>query len=152
MVQNADDAGAGVFRVLLDQREHGTTTLIGPKLAGFQGPALLTYNDAVFTDRDFESIQHIGGSKKTEAEARTKTGRFGVGFNSSYHVTDMPCFVSRGFLVMLDPHCTHLPNASTSEPGKMISFLHPSVRGREPFRNSNRPPESLVIGGMREGS
>lgn len=86
MVQNADDAGAGVFRVLLDERTHGVTSLLAPKTASFQGPALLTYNDAVFTDKDFESIQHIGGSKKTEAEARTKTGRFGVGFNSSYHV------------------------------------------------------------------
>ena len=111
MVQNADDAGARTFRVMLDLRSHGTSSLLAPLTAGFQGPALVTFNDAVFTDRDFESIQHIGGSRKTDAEARTKTGRFGVGFNSSYHVTDLPCFVSRGYLVMLDPHCAHLPNA-----------------------------------------
>ena len=71
MVQNADDAGAGVFKVLLDLRSHGTSTLAFPGTAAFQGPALLTFNDAVFSDTDFESIQHIGGSKKTEAEART---------------------------------------------------------------------------------
>ena len=69
MVQNADDAGAGVFRVMLDHRSHGAATLIAPKTAGFQGPALVTFNDAVFTDTDFESIQHIGGSRKTDAAA-----------------------------------------------------------------------------------
>jgi hypothetical protein len=139
MVQNADDAGARVFRVMLDYRSHGTSSLVAPKTGAFQGPSLNTYNDAVFTDTDFESIQHIGGSKKTEATARTKTGRFGVGFNSSYHVTDLPCFVSRRYLVMLDPHCAHLPNVSSSEPGKMINFLHPGMREKyadqlAPFR------------------
>ena len=127
MVQNADDAGASTFKVLLDCRTHPTSSLIGPALAKFQGPALLTYNDAVFTDTDFESIQHIGGSRKTAAEARTKTGRFGVGFNSSYHVTDLPCFVSRRYVVLLDPHCAHLPNVSHAEPGKVINFLKPGL-------------------------
>lgn len=83
MVQNADDAGASVFRVMLDLRSHGTERLLAPLTASFQGPALITYNNAVFTDRDFESIQHIGGSRKTDSDSRTKTGRFGVGFNSS---------------------------------------------------------------------
>lgn len=41
-----------------------TDELLGPGLAGFQGPALLAYNDAVFTPRDFESISRVGDSKK----------------------------------------------------------------------------------------
>lgn len=89
-VQNADDAGAGTFRVLLDLREHPTGALLAPGAAGFQGAALLTYNDAVFTDKDFESIQHIGGSRKTEADSRTKTGRFGVGFNVRRRTVESP--------------------------------------------------------------
>ena len=94
------------------------------------GPALVTYNDAVFTDRDFESIQHIGGSRKTDADSKTKTGRFGVGFNSSYHVTDLPGFVSRKYLVLLDPHCAHMPNASRTEPGKMLNFTKPGMKAQ----------------------
>ena len=74
MVQNADDAGAGIFRVMLDCRSHGTTSLIAPLTAGFQGPSLMTYNNAIFTDRDFESIQHIGGSRKTDEDSKTKDG------------------------------------------------------------------------------
>ena len=59
MLQNADDAGASVFEVLLDLRTHGTESLCLPGTAAFQGPALLTFNSAVFTDTDLESIQQL---------------------------------------------------------------------------------------------
>ena len=113
--------------MLLDLRSHGTSTLIAPLTAPFQGPALVTSNDAVFTDRDRVDPAHWRLAK-TDEDSKTKTGRFGVGFNSSYHVTDLPCFVSRRFLVMLDPHCAHMPNASRSEPGKMVNFLRPGIK------------------------
>lgn len=44
-------------------------------LAAFQGPALLVYNDAVFSETDFESISRIGDSLKRLQQG--KTGRFG---------------------------------------------------------------------------
>lgn len=53
LVQNADDAGAREVRLCLDLRQHGTTGLPSPALAQFQGPALLVFNDGVFTDTDF---------------------------------------------------------------------------------------------------
>lgn len=53
LVQNADDAGAREVRLCLDLRRHGTDGLPSPALAQFQGPALLVYNDGVFTDTDF---------------------------------------------------------------------------------------------------
>lgn len=53
LVQNADDAGAREVRLCLDLRQHGTVGLPSQALAGFQGPALLVYNDGVFTDTDF---------------------------------------------------------------------------------------------------
>ena len=34
----------------------------------------------------------------------TKTGQFGLGFNSVYHVTDTPMFVSGADFVVFDPH------------------------------------------------
>ena len=127
MIQNADDAGATTFNVMLDLRQHKADRLAFPQAHSFQGPAILVYNDAPFTDRDLESIQHIGGSQKALEHGRSKTGRFGVGFNSVYHLTDMPSFLSRDFLVVLDPHCKYLPDASHTDPGKLLSFKEAGV-------------------------
>ena len=67
-------------------------SLAAPGLAQFQGPALLAFNDAVFSEADFQSISNIGNSMKRDQKG--KTGRFGVGFNSIYHVSDVPSFAS----------------------------------------------------------
>lgn len=93
LVQNADDAGARTISFCLDKRIYGTEKLPSPSLASFQGPALLVYNDATFTRTDFESIQRIGDSLKKSEEKQSKIGRFGIGFNSVYHMTDLPSFV-----------------------------------------------------------
>jgi sacsin len=66
------------------------------------GPALLIANESVFSPKDFESIQHIGESSK--AESGPKTGRFGLGFNTCYNVTDYPSFVTGDDIVCFDPH------------------------------------------------
>lgn len=49
------------------------------------GPALYAFNDADFTEDDWEGIQRAGRSIKHDDP--TKVGRFGIGFNSVYHVT-----------------------------------------------------------------
>eukprot|EP00658_Telonema_sp_P-2_P023523 TRINITY_DN19433_c0_g1_i2.p1 TRINITY_DN19433_c0_g1~~TRINITY_DN19433_c0_g1_i2.p1 ORF type:complete len:366 (+),score=94.79 TRINITY_DN19433_c0_g1_i2:293-1390(+) len=117
LLQNADDAGARVVRFCLDKRQHETDALAYPELAQFQGPALCAFNDAIFTETDFTSIQHIGDSRKKESVV--KTGRFGVGFNSVYHLTDLPSFVSGERLVFFDPHAKFLP-VTAANPGKML--------------------------------
>ena len=70
-----DDAGARVVRLCLDARSHGTESLAFAEAAPFQGPALLCFNDATFTDADFASISRIGDSVKRDQAG--KTGRFG---------------------------------------------------------------------------
>ena len=86
-VQNADDAGSTQFKVLLDGRTnaHKTALLLSPKLAHTQGAALYQFDDAEFHPDDYESIQRVGdGTKRGDP---TKTGQFGLGFNSVYHIT-----------------------------------------------------------------
>ena len=85
LIQNADDAGASTIKFFLDCRQHGTTSLIEPGLAQFQGPALLAYNDAIFSDDDWEGLQNLQRSMK--ADDPFKVGKFGIGFNSVYHIT-----------------------------------------------------------------
>jgi len=75
LIQNADDAGATTVSLCLDRRSHGRESLLSDSLSQWQGPALLAYNDAVFSEEDFVSISKIGGSSK-HGQA-SKTGRFG---------------------------------------------------------------------------
>jgi sacsin len=102
IIQNADDAGATAVHFYLDSRRHGTDYLVEPKLATFQGPSLLAYNDAVFTDDDWQSIQDLQQSVKTKDPF--KVGKFGIGFNSVYHITDLPTIMSGSKLAYLEPH------------------------------------------------
>jgi sacsin len=77
----------------------------------------LVYNSKPFSDSDLEGIQRIGESGKSESTG--KTGRFGLGFNACYNVTDVPCFFTRGALYFFDPHFHTVPGASVEEsPGR----------------------------------
>ncbi len=123
LIQNADDAGARTISFCLDCRQHPTEKVIGPGLSQFQGLALMAYNDAVFTEEDFKSIQRIGDSLKKAENAKGKIGRFGIGFNAVYHWTDLPSFISAEYLVMLDPQARFLPNVNPSNPGKIVNWI-----------------------------
>ena len=109
-VQNADDAGASRIILCLDLGDCGNPAggaLPTPALEGLSGPALLVYNNATFSERDFESITSIGKSRKREDN--TTIGKYGLGFNVCYHFTDLPQFVSGETVVLFDPHGRHLP-------------------------------------------
>eukprot|EP00754_Rhynchopus_humris_P021724 Rhum_TRINITY_DN14756_c4_g1::Rhum_TRINITY_DN14756_c4_g1_i1::g.114831::m.114831/K17592/SACS; sacsin len=118
MLQNADDAGATVMRIAIDRRQHATEGLpVKFEVDDMQGPALVVANDAVFTDSDMKSIQSIGQSGKKDNLA--KTGRFGIGFNSVYHIAEMPSFVSGSSVCFFDPSLRHLPRGG---PGFRLDF------------------------------
>ena len=85
MIQNADDAEATEVCFLFDERNFGEKSLVHPELARFQGPALYSHNNATFKDKDWEGIRNLMNSNKKEDPL--KIGRFGIGFNSVYHIT-----------------------------------------------------------------
>lgn len=115
LVQNADDAGATSIELLFDWRVHPDDRLPDPRMKVLMGPSVLAFNDAEFTADDFENIQEIGFGGKLESP--TKTGRFGVGFNAVYNVTDWPHFISGNRIAFFDPHCSAIPGADPSSPG-----------------------------------
>ena len=122
LIQNADDAGASEVRFLVDWRHGPEKKLLTPDMARCQGPALWAYNNAVFTDKDFENINKLAGATKVEDLA--KIGRFGLGFNAVYHLTDVPSFVSRNHVVIFDPNVNHLESHihDKSRPGIRINL------------------------------
>nr|XP_033818277.1 sacsin-like [Geotrypetes seraphini] len=104
LIQNADDAGAREVIFLHDERDYGTESLFSEDLQSFQGPALLAYNDALFSPEDWVGIQSTGNSVKLKDP--NTVGRFGLGFNSVYHITDLPSVLSGQEVGMLDPQKT----------------------------------------------
>lgn len=124
MLQNADDAEATKVNICYDTRFHKADekTLYLPGMAKAHGPALIIHNNSTFTDEDFKNITKLAG--RTKANKKLKIGKFGIGFCSAYHMTDVPSFISRDKLFILDPTLAHLKKEvhDQSKPGKMIKF------------------------------
>lgn len=88
MIQNADDAGAAKVKFMLDRRDpdpFSEKDVLTPGLVDFLGPALIAWNDAVFTDDDWDHIGKIYNSSKEKEPL--KVGQFGLGFMSVFHMT-----------------------------------------------------------------
>lgn len=147
LIQNADDAKATRVEITLDWRNHQVKELPDDRMVLLMGPAMLVYNDSVFANKDFDSIRSLGQSEK--ARDLQKTGRFGVGFNAIYHVTDFPSFVSRDRMIFFDPHGAAIPGTSRQEPGrewnladakwyeKYPDFMQVYAAGGLPFGDTN---------------
>lgn len=121
LVQNAEDARASEVTFLLDKTQYGTSSVLSPEMADWQGPALYCFNDSVFSPQDLYAISRIGQESKLEKPLAI--GRFGLGFNCVYHFTDIPMFVSGENIVMFDPHACNLPGISPSHPGLRIKYV-----------------------------
>jgi len=87
-VANADDAGASQVSIIVDEATYPTDGLMNPKMAEYhKSPAVVIYNDGVFTEDDFKGLGNIGkGGKGGNPNA---IGRFGLGAFSFYHFTDV---------------------------------------------------------------
>ena len=123
LLQNGDDARAKRIFFILDKRTHGKESLISENWQKLQGPALLVWNDSIFSEDNLKGIQELGlGSKRSEAES---IGQYGIGFNAVYHLTDCPSFITGGeTLCILDPHCMYADGASVLSPGRRYDKLN----------------------------
>ena len=140
LVQNADDAGATEIRFLYDERtnEDAMICLIDEGMRHCQGPALWVYNDAEFRDEDFTNITKLNGATK-ESDTE-KIGKFGLGFNAVYNLTDVPMFVSRNYFVIFDPNTFYLGKAirNKNKPGMKID-INKNTRRLRNFSNQFKP-------------
>lgn len=129
LLQNADDAEATEFNICFDNREHKAKKekLFFQGMMEAHGPALVVHNNKTFTDADFVNITKLAGA--TKAKKQLKIGKFGVGFCSVYHMTDVPSFVSRDLLHIFDPTLMCLGKAvkNLSQPGKKVKFTEKMI-------------------------
>ena len=126
LIQNADDAEATEVNICYDTRDHSVERirLFFPGMNESHGPALIVHNNATFADEDFDNIQKLAAA--TKADKQLKIGKFGIGFCSVYHITDVPSFISRDRMYIFDPTLKHLGKEvkSALQPGKRVLFLN----------------------------
>ncbi|CAB5344104.1 unnamed protein product [Rhizophagus irregularis] len=124
-LQNADDAKATRFSVIVDRRKYTNRkeSLLTEEMKELQGPAIWIYNDAEFSEKDFQALINlgIGGKSRDEKENDTRIGKFGLGFNCAFHITDLPSFVSGETIAFIDPHAKFLP--ATGYPPKKLKGI-----------------------------
>ncbi|KAF5897393.1 sacsin-like, partial [Clarias magur] len=85
LIQNADDAKASRIMFIYDERSYDMDSLWSTAKRKHSGPAVYAFNNAVFTEKDWEGIQQAGRSIK--ANDPNTIGRLGMGFSSVYHIT-----------------------------------------------------------------
>ena len=145
LVQNADDAGATEVRFLYDERANNDamTHLLDEGMKECQGPALWVYNDAEFTEKDFESIEKLSGA--TKEHHTEKIGKFGLGFNAVYNLTDVPMFLSTNYFVVFDPHMSHLGRhiKNPAKPGVKIDLNKNPEALRARYRGQFKPFDGI---------
>ena len=137
-MQNADDAKATRFSIIVDERpksKHDTLrkSLLSEEIDDWQGPAIWIYNDALFTIKDFQALKKLGTGSKSRDD--TKIGRFGIGFNCAFHITDLPSIVSGEHIAFLDPNAQYLPPQgypSERHRGTKINFIETKFKERFP--------------------
>lgn len=123
LLQNADDAGATEINFVTDFNNYSSAKVFDGNFKELQGPSLLVYNNSSFAENDLKCIQLLGiGSKRKDP---TSTGKYGVGFNAVYHLTDVPSFITKGdkmdkgnrTLCIFDPLCKYANGANKQKPG-----------------------------------
>ncbi|RIA89250.1 hypothetical protein C1645_694529, partial [Glomus cerebriforme] len=119
ILQNSDDARSTEQIFILDHNTYPSDSLFNPEFHRFQGPALLAKNSEIFKERDFDSLLKLADSEKRDQF--DKIGVMGVGFNSIYHLTDSPSFITGGKYVILDPHEWYYNG------GKKFSFIEKNL-------------------------
>jgi sacsin len=82
------------------------------------------YNNQTFSDEDWEGICKLGSSIKQKDPS--STGRFGLGFNSVYHTTDVPSILSGEYVAWIDPHHLYLPGR---EGGRKVRVAVAGAKG-----------------------
>ncbi|XP_053397885.1 sacsin-like [Mercenaria mercenaria] len=140
LLQNADDAKATEIAFLKDYISHPVDNIVDSAFEPLQGPALCVFNNSSFSKKDLKGIQKLGRGSKSDDPSQT--GRYGVGFNAVYNLTDAPSFYTKGdeiengeTICFFDPLAKFIPNVSRQRPGKRYKNIKSIKRHHSDMMN-----------------
>jgi hypothetical protein len=105
LLQNSDDARASKFEIILDEGcyppDSTEAEIFDQKVfSTIYGPSIIVFDDGNMTKQNVEAIQEISAGNKTEDPCNT--GKYGLGFNSVYHIAKTPILVARDAVNIFD--------------------------------------------------
>ncbi|KAI6660974.1 Sacsin-like [Oopsacas minuta] len=149
LIQNAEDAKATEMVFILDDQDYSThtNTLVEnnfnyPNLKDLHSyPSLNVYNNKGFSEGDIKGIQNLSVGGKTND--RNTIGKFGQGFNSVYHITNAPTFVSTLLEKKEISFCCFDPFLKYTNCKFQQQNLKRGLRRNIPFNNTNKFSDQL---------
>ena len=100
LIQNAEDSGATEIVFILDEQDYSShnrtlslSSSVYPNWKHLHSfPSLTVFNNKGFSEEDIKGIQKLSVGGKINHQ--NTIGKFGLGFNSVYHITDAPSFIT----------------------------------------------------------
>ena len=143
-IQNADDAHASEIAFILDHRtNYPDRNLLcdNKRWKSLQHvPSLCIVNNRKFSEEDIKGLAELGRGAKRESDEAI--GKFGIGFNVAYHVSDCPSFLSYDVggvpenLCVLDPTLSFVETSTRKGPGRRWKL---SGRRLDDFNDQFKP-------------
>ncbi|KAK3895083.1 hypothetical protein Pcinc_001178 [Petrolisthes cinctipes] len=128
LIQNAEDAGASKVDVVHDTRSLEFPEAHKDVQCFIRGPALCLYNDAVFSQEDWNGVRKLLDSIKKDDPLRV--GQFGLGFKSVFHISDYITIISGSQLLFMDPSAPLLFIDLSTPVNRMCRFVSLSDLGK----------------------
>ncbi|XP_076029218.1 sacsin-like [Oratosquilla oratoria] len=122
LVQNGEDAEARTIEVLHIQYTFQCQQECIRRFV--EGPALCLYNDAVFSEEDWQGIRMLSDSIKKINPV--KVGQFGLGFKSVFHMTDYVTIISGDSVLFMDPSEPELTMCRKTNLKTLIKYVSES--------------------------
>ena len=136
LLRVADDAGATEVCFVKDPRTHRTHEDFWQQQ---QGPSLCVHFNKSLTNTHLENILAYGHTRRGRGISKLgdpgKTGLYGVGFDSSYRLTDIPSILtgdgSSESICIFDPQARFIGGTTFEEPARQFDALN-AIRQSNP--------------------
>eukprot|EP00105_Crassostrea_gigas_P022227 XP_011441669.1 PREDICTED: sacsin-like [Crassostrea gigas] len=99
------------------------------------GPAFCFYNDSVFEEKDWEGITMVRKSNKHDDPL--KVGKFGIGFKSVFHITDIVVVISGTSILFIDPLYEEIDPRKVCCQVSISDFVQQDVCGPQALESLN---------------